>query len=37
MEDWAEDLSARIEEQVASSLERSLNWIPGPGKKREEG
>ena len=34
MEDWAEDLSARIEEQVAASLERSLNWIPGSRKKR---
>ena len=33
MEDWAEDLSARIEESVAASLERSLNWLP-PRKKR---
>ena len=30
MEEWAETLSFRIEEQVASSLERSLDWIPGP-------
>jgi class 3 adenylate cyclase len=34
LEDWAEDLSARIEEQVAESLERSLNWMPGPREKR---
>ena len=32
IEDWAETLSARIEEQVASTLERSLNWIPDPPK-----
>ena len=30
MEEWAETLSFRIEEQVASSLERSLDWIPVP-------
>ena len=35
MEDWAEDLSTRIEEQVAASLEKSLSWIPGPRNKRE--
>jgi class 3 adenylate cyclase len=33
MEDWAEDLSARIEEQVASTLERSLNWLPKNRKR----
>jgi class 3 adenylate cyclase len=33
MEDWAESLQSRIEEQVASSLERSLNLLP-PRKKR---
>jgi hypothetical protein len=33
MEDWAESLQSRIEDQVASSLERSLNLLP-PRKKR---
>ena len=32
MEDWAETLTARIEEQVATTLERSLNRIPGQRK-----
>ena len=33
MEDWAENLQARIEEQVAASLERSLSWLPERKKR----